>query len=137
MAGMASGDDDDVIGGINVTPFVDIVLVLLIIFMVTSSYITKAAIEVELPKAAAGGDAVETTLNVVVTKEGTLYLNGEETNQDGLTAFIVAEAKKNPKLQAVIAADKGVEYGKVVDIIDIVKQNGVKSFALNIQRETK
>lgn len=130
-----TGGDDDIVAEINVTPMVDIMLVLLIIFMVTSSYITKAAIEVDLPKAAAGGDAVESTLNVIITKDGKLLLDGKDTTLDGITAFIKTEIKANPKLQAVIAADKGVPYGEVMKVIDVVKVNGVKSFALNIERE--
>ncbi len=137
MAGKIGGDDDDVIGDINVTPFVDIVLVLLIIFMVTSTYIVRASIEVDLPKAASGGESVKSTLNVVLTKEGQVLLNGEASTPEKLADFVKAEKVKDKDLQAVIAADKGVEYGEVMKIIDIVKINGVKSFALNIEREVK
>lgn len=135
MAGKLGGDDDDVIADINITPFVDVVLVLLIIFMVTSAAIVRAAIEVELPRAASGGQAVETTLNIVLTKEGDLKLNGEDTTEEGIATFIQGEIAAKPKMQAVIAADKGVAYGSVVRVIDVVKSNGVKSFALNIERD--
>lgn len=135
MAGKLGGDDDDVIADINITPFVDVVLVLLIIFMVTSAAIVRAAIEVELPRAASGGQAVETTLNIVLTKEGELKLNGEETTEAGIATFIKEKIAAEPKMQAVIAADKGVAYGSVVRVIDVVKSNGVKSFALNIERD--
>ncbi len=134
MAGLMGSDDDDVISDINITPFVDIVLVLLIIFMVTSTYITRAAIEVELPKAASGGQAVDNTLNLVITKDGQLLLNGAPTDRDAIVAAIKEGIKTTPKLQAVIAADKGVEYGEVVSMIDLVKLNGITSFALNIER---
>ncbi|MEO1271503.1 MAG: biopolymer transporter ExbD [Myxococcota bacterium] len=135
MAGLMK-DDDDVISDINITPFVDVVLVLLIIFMVTSTYIVRAAIEVELPKAASGGQSVNTTINLVLTKQGQLLLNGEEKgSREEVSQFIKAEATKDPKIQAVIAADKGVPYGEVMKVIDLVKLNGVTSFALNIERE--
>ena len=132
MAGLLK-EDDDFISDINVTPFVDVVLVLLIIFMVTSTYIVRASIEIDLPKAASAGQAVETTLNIVITKDGQLLLNGEPCKEDAIVTFIKGE--NNPKLQAVIAADKGVPYGKVMSIIDLIKLNGVNSFALNIERE--
>ena len=136
MAGLMK-DDDDVISDINITPFVDVVLVLLIIFMVTSTAIVRAAIEVDLPKAASGGQSVETTINLVLTKDGKLLLNGEEKgSREEMAQFIKAEAEKNPKVQAVIAADKGVPYGEVMSVIDLVKLNGVTSFALNIERDT-
>lgn len=132
-----TGGDDEIVAEINVTPLVDVMLVLLIIFMVTSSYIAKASVEVNLPKAASGGESVESTLNIIVTKEGKLLLNGLDSDLDGVAGYIKGEIKKNPKLQAVIAADKGVEYGEVMKVIDTVKLNGVKSFALNIERQTQ
>ncbi len=135
MAGMApSGGDDDLIAAINVTPFVDVVLVLLIILMVTSTAIVKASLKVELPKAASAGASVESTLNVVVLSDGKLMLDGAETDEKGLAATVRRERAANDKVQAVIAADKSVPYGQVVRVIDVVKTNGVTSFALNIER---
>jgi biopolymer transport protein ExbD len=131
----ASSDDEGLLASINIIPFVDIVLVLLVIFMLTAATIVKASIKVELPKAASGGGKVETTLTFVRTKAGDLLLNGEKLASVAAGAQIVKqEAAKNPKLQAVISADKGVEYGSVVEIIDMVKQNGVSTFALDIER---
>ncbi|MEL6184397.1 MAG: biopolymer transporter ExbD [Myxococcota bacterium] len=133
MAGGLSSDDD-ANSDINVTPFVDIVLVLLIILMVTSQHIVKASMKVDLPKAASGGEAVDSTLNVVVNKEGELLLDGAVVTKEELAAAVKAGKAASPKLQAVIAADKGVPYGRVVHVIDVVKTNGVTSFALNIER---
>jgi biopolymer transport protein ExbD len=127
--------EDDAIATINIVPFVDIVLVLLIIFMLTSAAIVKASLKVELPKAASAGDGVESTLNIVLTKEDVLFLNGAETTEDSLAGFVRTEAQKNPQLQAVIAADKLSQYGRVIAVIDLVKQNGVKAFALNLERD--
>ena len=70
MAGFQTGDDDDVIAGINITPLVDIVLVLLIIFMVTTSYIVRAQINVDLPKAASGESETQKRLTFQITKNG-------------------------------------------------------------------
>lgn len=133
MASKAGSEDRD-ISDINVTPFVDIALVLLIILMVTSTHIVKASIQVDLPKAASGGQAVSSTLNVVITKEGTLFLDGMPIDEAALARKVEGEKRTNPDLQAVIAADRGVSYGRVVQVIDLVKTNGVKSFALNIER---
>src|SRR5262245_45105141 len=127
MAGKI-GETDEMMSEINVTPFVDIVLVLLIILMVTSAEIVRSSLRVELPKAASGGESIESTLNIVIAQEGDMYLDGQKATEDDLIAKIRAEKEANPKLQAVIAADKGVVYGKVVRVIDVVKQNGVASF---------
>ena len=134
MAAGIQNDDEDTISDINVTPFVDIVLVLLIILMVTSQQIVRASIEIDLPKAASGGESVETTLNVVLTLADELYLNGAELSREQLETAVKEEKKTSEKLQAVVAADQGVSYGKVVEIIDILKKNGVTSLALNIER---
>jgi biopolymer transport protein ExbD len=135
MAFMNHQDDDEVIGSINIIPFVDIVLVLLVIFMVTSTVIVKAAIKVDLPKAANAGTAVEDTLNLVVTRERSLLLDGEPATFASAPALIRGRAAANPKLQAAISADKRLPYGEVVAVIDMVKAAGVASFALNIERE--
>ena len=130
----AEHEDDD-ISAINIIPFVDIVLVLLIIFMVTSTAIVRASLQVDLPKAASAGDAVDSTLNIVLTRDRELFLNGEAVTEAQVASFVRAEAERHPELRAVIAADRGAPYGRVVEVIDLVKTNGVKTFALNIERD--
>jgi biopolymer transport protein TolR len=133
VAGGAGGEDDDGITGINVTPLVDIMLVLLIIFMVTASYIVKPSIEVDLPKAASGGDTLDTTLSLVLAKDGSLFLNGEATTREAIAARCKEVAAKDPKAQAIIAADNAALHGQVVSLIDLIRVNGVLKFAINIQ----
>ena len=139
MAGgvMGDGDDEEVISSINVTPLVDVVLVLLIIFMVTATYIVRETIEVELPEAANAGETVETTLALVIDREGRLFLNGEEVSEADLEREIPrlkAEAEGGT-LQAIIAADKAVQHGRVIHVIDVIKGLGVTHFAFNIVRD--
>src|SRR5215813_12848322 len=98
MAQSALKDDDDVITGINVTPLVDITLVLLIIFMMTASYIVSPAIKVELPKAATAESVVQSMLALVLTREGDLFLNNTRATDDELRAFIRNEQKKGKDL---------------------------------------
>lgn len=135
MAAQVFEEDEGVIAEINIVPFVDIVLVLLIIFMLTSSLIAKANISVELPNAAAAGDPVPSTLNIVLNKDHELYLNGKRIDHTALGGEVARAAWKKDDLQAAISADKRVDYGDVIRIIDVVKSSGVKSFALNIERE--
>jgi biopolymer transport protein ExbD len=136
MAGAASQFEDDdsgrMITDINVTPLVDITLVLLIIFMVTTSYIVNPSIKVDLPKAASGSEQARTTLALTLTKDGQLYLNGERSDEATVSKQIAADLPKNPDLQAIIAADKIVPHGSVVHIIDLVKRAGVRKFAINV-----
>jgi biopolymer transport protein ExbD len=141
MAGGAAYEDDDSGGGtisdINVTPLVDITLVLLIVFMITvPSIVNNPSIKVELPKAASGDDTLKSTLAITLTREPaggyTLYANGERTDEAQVRVMIPALIAKNKELQAIIAADKGIAYGDVVHIVDLVKTLGVHKFALNI-----
>jgi len=134
MAAKLGIGGDEPIADINITPFVDIVLVLLIVLMVTSVKIVKAAIEVDLPTAASAGEGVSSTLNIVVLADGSMTLDGKPADDAAVIARVKAEKIKDPKVQAVIAGDKTVEYDRVMHAIDLVKNNGIKSFALNIQR---
>jgi biopolymer transport protein ExbD len=135
VSGASHLEDDDsgsMITDINVTPLVDITLVLLIIFMVTTTYIVNPSIKVELPKAASGTEQTRTTLALTLTKEGVLYLNGEASDDAALVRTIAAELPHNPDLQAIIAADTVVPHGRVVHLIDLVKRAGVHKFAINV-----
>jgi biopolymer transport protein ExbD len=127
-------EDEGPLASINIIPFVDIVLVLLVIFMLTSATIVRASLKVDLPKAASGGSRVESTVNLVLTKQGELFLNGGHLSLPDAGRAVRQQSTANPKTQAVISADKGVEYGRVVELIDLVKQNGISTFALDIER---
>lgn len=134
MAGF-SGSDDDIIAGINITPLVDIILVVLIIFMVTTTYIVKAQIEVDLPKAASGQSEVQETIALQIKADGTFYMDGKATTLKDIGEWAVNAKKRNPEIRAIIAADKSVKYEKVVDLIDTIKVNGIGKFALNIVKK--
>ena len=94
-----------IIAEINVTPLVDIMLVLLIIFMLTAHLIAKQAIEVELPRASNSTTLKPTTLAITLTKDGAIYLDDKPTTVDALKAAITAAVAKDPKTQAVISGD--------------------------------
>jgi biopolymer transport protein ExbD len=112
--------------------------VLLIIFMVTASYIVNPAIKVDLPKAASGEDTgQQSTLALGLDKQGRLFLNASPTTPEEVKKFIVATLPKTPDLQAVIGADKAVPHGEVVRLIDLVRAAGVKRFAITVEREGK
>jgi biopolymer transport protein ExbD len=142
MAGGSSIYEDDDGGGgaivdINVTPLVDIVLVLLIIFMVTAKLIAGRAIPVESPKTVSG-DKVQTTLALTIDKTRVLYLNGQPApDRDKVKAYIEKAVKENPEIQAIVTADVIVPHGDVMELIDLVKVAGVKRFALTVEEKTK
>lgn len=127
------GDDDDGINAINVTPLVDIMLVLLVIFMVASAYIVKDTIEVELPKAATGSESTDLTLSLVLDKDNQLYLNGTPATETEIAKACQDAVAKNPEVQAIIAADEGVRHGRVIRLIDLIRINGLTKFAINVK----
>jgi biopolymer transport protein ExbD len=128
-------ENEDEITGINVTPLVDITLVLLIIFMVTATYIVKEAIEVDLPRAASGGQLVGPTLAFALDRDGKLYLDGAPSSADAARAAVRAAVAKSPEARAIISADRAVSHGRVVEIIDLVKREGLTRFALDVERQ--
>jgi biopolymer transport protein TolR len=121
-----------IIADINVTPLVDIMLVLLIIFMLTANLIAKQAIEVELPRASQSTTLNPTTLAITLTREGALYLNGKPTTATGLRDAVAAAVARDSKTQAIISGDRAVSHGRVVWVLDVVKSLGVTSFAIQI-----
>lgn len=135
MAAADKADDDDAITSINVTPLVDITLVLLIIFMMTASYIVTPAIKVELPKASSAESVVQSMLTLVLTREGDLFLNNSKTTDSDLRTFIRSERGAGKDLEAIIAADAAVRHGQVVHLIDLIKSEGVIKFAINTEAD--
>jgi len=133
MAGGAR-KHNQVITEINVTPFVDVILVLLIIFMVTANYLNKQAIEVDLPQAATGESQNENTnLGFVIDAQSNIYLDGIIFNLTDLPSKIAQLKSQGKSLQALIGADKNAKHGRVVELIDELRINGVTDFALDIE----
>ena len=135
MAGLGqSFDEDAIIADINVTPLVDIALVLLIIFIVTSSILVKAAINADLPSAASAEEVLPDSVSVVLDRTGALFLDGDPVTPEQLATRLRAEIQENPEARALIAADGGLVYERVVEIIDMVRLAGFSGFSLNVER---
>jgi len=130
MGGSANTDDDEIISAINVTPLVDIVLVLLIVLMVTSSYLVNKSINVELPKASTG-EATNPTLSISLDVAGKLYLDGQVTDEAALQQRIRAAYAADREVKAVISADGRVTHSQVVSIIDLLRREKITKFAIN------
>jgi biopolymer transport protein TolR len=135
LAGSSSDNEDEGITGINVTPLVDITLVLLIIFMVTASYIVKETIEIELPRAAHGGETLQKTFALLVTREGKSYLNGVPVDDAALIAAVHDAQAHGEDVQAIVGADKNATHGMVTHLLDVLKGAGVLKFAIQIEKQ--
>lgn len=134
MGSVVGGDDDDMIAAINITPFVDIILVVLIIFMVTATTIVKQSIKISLPEAASGEATEDTSLGLTLTADGQLLLDGQPTDAEGVKAAIRRAKAGSKDVVCLISVDKAVAHGRLVWIIDLVKSEGVGKFAINIDK---
>ena len=127
-------EDSNAITDINVTPFVDVVLVLLVVFIVTAKLIVARGVEIDKPKAATGGD-VQSTLRVSVNATGELFVNGDRYASDGAAVSRIKEiAATSSKPKAIIAGDRKTAYGGVMRAIDLVQQAGITAIALENER---
>lgn len=132
MAGGKLGGDDDGMTEINILPLVDIILVVLIIFMVTTSYIVAPSIKINLPDAATGDATEPSSLAISVTADGALLLDGRPIDEPSLRAAVKAARVADKNVVCLIAGDKDSRHGDVTHVIDLVKQEGVAKFAINI-----
>lgn len=135
MAGGPSMNDEEGINDINVTPLVDVMLVLLIIFMVTATYITNQSISLELPKAATGADTSTNNLGFSIDKDAKLFLDGKPVTYEELAGIIAERKAAKPEVQALISADVKTPHGEVVKLIDVIRKNGIVNFAINVEVE--
>src|SRR3954470_1032307 len=132
MAGGAGDDDDGLIAGINVTPLVDVTLVLLIIFMVTARIIVSQGMPMDLPKSASG-EALQTVFSVELTADGKTRVDSEPAADDEAIAPLAKRAKAKTKdVRAVIRADKKVEHGRVIPVLDLLRRSGIAKIAFAV-----
>ncbi|MEY4508555.1 MAG: hypothetical protein RLZZ450_677 [Pseudomonadota bacterium] len=131
MAGQLN-NDDELLTAINVTPLVDVTLVLLVILMITASYVASKSIPMNLPRSATG-EATATTLTVSVDSEGHTFLDAEPIDEDHLRARFREAHAKSDDTQAVIAADSKTDHGQVVRVIDLLRREQIVNFAINVQ----
>ena len=118
---------------INVTPMVDVMLVLLIIFMVITPMLNNK-VNVDLPTATAAvvmeNANKEDAVMVAVTRDGKIFLGGDQITIDAMGATIASKLEKNPEKKVYLRADNRAMYGKVMDAIDGVRAAGVSDLGL-------
>ena len=121
---------------INIVPYVDVMLVLLVIFMVTANYIVNQSINIQLPKADTGQVIQSRNLAFVIDKESRVYLDGRAVEVaelgEKIKAFMGQQAD-GTTIQAVISADTATPHGAVVKVIDVIRKNGITELAINVE----
>ncbi|MYE07704.1 MAG: biopolymer transporter ExbD [Oligoflexia bacterium] len=125
-------EDNQPIAEINIIPFVDIILVILIIFMVTVPFILKTGLSLDLPKASSSNTISSTTkINITVNTDGRIFLSGIVVDLEQIEDRLKNLKDINPEeTQVLISADKNVLHGKVISVINAVKSTGLRKVAI-------
>lgn len=131
----SSSESGGPLASINVTPFVDVVLVLLVIFMITAPALMKDVIGIKLPKASSSDTKAPTSLGVAVSRQGQILVNGTPTDEAGLALEVQKALAANPEAQAIVSADADARHADVVHAIDLLKKSGLARFALQIDKQ--
>jgi len=131
---MDGGGRAKTIAGINVTPLVDVVLVLLVILMVASTYIVAQTLKVQLPKARVTDGTADKPHTVQLMKNGSLRYDEEAVDDKALEDKVKAAAAADPEMSLVVSADREAQHGAVVHVMDIAKVAGVTKFAINVMQ---
>ena len=132
MAG-ARQEADEAITGINVTPLVDITLVLLIIFMVTTKIVLNQTVPLDLPKAAVGTSDVQVVFSIVMAADGRAFVDQKPIATDDAVLQLARDAAQaHPDLRAVIKADAAVTHGRVIHVLDLLKQAHISKIAFGV-----
>jgi biopolymer transport protein ExbD len=125
-------DDDELISGINVTPLVDIVLVLLIVFMVTAKLVVSPALPVQVPEARSAS-TVESPLSVEIGADGRVMAGGAPATSDlAIVALARAAKAADPEAKAILRVDGAVPHARVIRAIDLLKQGGITHVAFSV-----
>lgn len=134
MAMGSSKNDDGVISDINITPMVDVILVLLVIFMVTANFLKKESININLPKVAKADANIKESTQIALTKDGKFFIEGKSITEEDLVTSMSREAKLRPNMRVTLAADENIAYGSVSKLMGVLRKCGVTKIALSVKQ---
>ena len=135
-ASYGDGQGDDLIGGVNITPLVDVCLTLLIVFVVTASFVVSRTVDVQVPTAATGEVAEPPLLTIAVTRSGEVWLNGALSSLDAIPGAVAEARARAPapeKVAGFVSADVAAPYGTFAQVVDRLRLAGVTEIALDTQ----
>lgn len=132
MAGLGKKPDDNGLYDINITPFVDVVLVLLIIFMISTPALVMKGMRVSLPKVVKAEDVSHVTLNLAVDAKGAIALDGKPVTLEELKKIYQGLGASKVAADAILAADSEVSHGKVLAVVDALRQIGVEQVGFGV-----
>jgi biopolymer transport protein ExbD len=134
MAMAQGSNEDEVIDGINITPMVDVILVLLVIFMVTANFLKKESININLPKVQAADPNVSQSVQVALTRDGKILLEGQEITEEKLVDNLQRDLKFRPNMRLTLSADEKLAYGTIMKLMGVIRKAGVSRVALSVKK---
>jgi biopolymer transport protein ExbD len=131
-------EGSDGINDINITPFVDVVLVLLVIFMVAAPIMVRESLKVKLPRTLTSDKSTSSpSIGLSVTREGLILVEGKVFERDAFEQYLKDKSSEDTKPQFLISGDAEAKHGDIVYVIDALKKNNLNDFAFQIERITK
>lgn len=128
-----SQNQDEMITGINVTPMVDVMLVLLVIFMIAAPTLYQSGIKVDLPKATTGEHLDKVTLRFFLLSDSRVILDKKEISVSEVPELIKKAKELDPQVDAVVAADRSLSHGSVIEFVEKLKLAGIERFAVAVE----
>ena len=119
---------------INITPFTDIVLVLLIIFMIAAPGLIQSGLDIDLPGAASGTTGQPSELVLTVDRSGGLAMDGQKVDRKDLLSRLEKKVSEGAGLSVVVNADRESSHGRVIEVLDLARQAGVKKIYVGARK---
>lgn len=133
MAMKDPSGDDEIISDINVTPFVDVVLVLLILFMLAAPAVYQNAVRIRLPESVSSESVNHVTLRITIDAKGESRIDGQILQGEALKAHIEKALRLDPKADAIVFADRATTHDRLIAAIDVLQGNGIRQVALGVE----
>ncbi len=131
-------NDEDIVADINMTPLIDVMLVLLIIFMVSSTAALESGMDIELPKTALTNEKKEAEILVIsLGKDGKVAVQGKAVVQEEITRKIASELKNLKTDSVILEGDTAANLGRAVELMDMAKVAGAKNFSIAAEEGKK
>ncbi len=121
------------ISGINITPFTDVVLVLLVIFMIATPLIIQSGMKVNLPATSSAESQPEKSIVITSDSAGAVYLGKERIMIDDMRARLARQIASSPNAAVIVMGDRGIRYDTVIRVLDIARSSGARRLALGVE----
>lgn len=129
----APGNSEGPLTAINITPLVDVVLVLLIIFMVTAPMIAHRTMKINIPKAANHSHTATQALEVVMDMQKNIFLSGKSVSREELSLLLSQAVLARSDTRVTLAADKKIDYGNIISLLDLIRGAGIHKIGLEVK----